>query len=230
MDARTLLLGVTGSRAHGLEQDDSDIDHRGVYAEVTERVLGLEGYPQAVHNEGGNVLWEARQAIKLALASSPTVMELLHLEKYEELAEDGWDLVSLRSRLVSQAGVRRNYLRNAESQLVKMNARQRLMRKMDYRGDREADERFVRKRARHIAMSVAQGSSLWKDGTMTVRLDGEHRDVVLRAERDHTVLPSLIRRLERVMERPTPLRETPDTEAAERWLLRVRERNWKRAE
>lgn len=223
-----LLLGVTGSRAHGLERDDSDTDMRGVYAEPTERVLGLEGAPQANWHTEGHVMWEARQAIRLALQSSPTVTELLHLPGYEELTEDGWDLVSLRSRLVSREQVYRSYLSNAESQLTRLKARRRVMRKMDYRGDREVDERWIRKRARHIAISVVQGSALWKTGGMTVRLANAERDVVLDAEANPDVLPTLIRRLYRVTERESALPEAPDTEAAEQWLLRVRERNWKR--
>lgn len=225
-----MLRGVTGSRAHGLEADDSDTDYRGIYAELTERVLGLEGAPQANRHTDGSVMWEARQAVKLALQSSPTVIELLHLPEFEVTTEEGLELVALRGRLVSREEVRRNYLRNAESQLARLNARRRLLRKMDYRGDREADERNIRKRARHIAMSVVQGSQLWEDGTLTVRLDGERRDVVLDAEQNPDHLPMLIRRLERVAKRDTPLPESPDREAAERWLLRVRERNWNRAE
>lgn len=223
----TLLLGIMGSNAHGLEQDDSDTDMRGVYAEPTERILGLEGAPQANRHEDGHVMWEARQAIRLALQSSPTVTELLRLPGYEKSSEDGMELVALRDRLVSREAVYRSYLKNAESQLVRLNARRRVVRKTDYRGDREADERWIRKRARHTAVLVVQGSALWKSGTFEVRLGDTEKGVVLEAEHNPNVLPALVRRLERVTERESALAEAPDTEAAERWLLRVRERNWK---
>jgi uncharacterized protein len=226
----TLLLGVVGSRAHGLEHDDSDTDRRGFYAEPTEAILGLDGPPQKSRRTDGDVLWEARQAVKLALYSNPFMLELLHLPEYQIASDLGLQLVELRARLMSQAEVQRSYLSNAESQLRRLSARRRLMRKMDYWGSREADERFIRKRSRHIAMSVAQGSQLWRTGSLVVRLSDTERDVVLHAEANPDVLPQLIRRLERIMERGSALPEAPDREAAEQWLLRVRERNWNRAE
>jgi uncharacterized protein len=228
--AVTLLLGVVGPRAHGLEHDFSDTDRRGVYAEPTERILGLDGPPPETRRTDGNVLWEARQAIKLALYSNPFMMELLSVPDYETATDLGMSLVGLRPRLVCRAGVRRSYLKNAESQLEKMNARWRTMSKMDYRGNRDTDERFIRKRSRNIAMSVVQGSSLWETGSLTVRLSDTERGVVLDAEANPSILPTLVRRLERIMERGSALPEAPDREAAEQWLLRVRERNWKRAE
>ena len=226
----TLLLGVTGSRAHGLEHDDSDTDRRGVYAEPTEAVLGLDGPPQESRRTDGDVLWEARQAVKLALRSNPFMLELLHLPEYEVASDLGMQLVGLRARLTSQAEVRTSYLKNAESQLRRMNARRRVMDHMDYARDPEADARFIRKRSRHIAMSVVQGSQLWRTGSITVRLSRDEREVVLYAETHPEHLPTLIRRLERIMERGSALPEAPDREAAGQWLLRVRERNWNRAE
>lgn len=224
----TLLLGVVGSRAHGLEHDDSDTDRRGFYAEPTEAILGLDGPPQESRRTDGDVLWEARQAVKLALHCNPFMLELLHLPEYQIETDLGAQLVELRARLMSQAEVRTSYLNNAESQLRRLKARRRGMSKMDYRGDQDLDARFVRKRARHVAMSVVQGSSLWRTGSMLVRLSDIDREVVLHAEANPDVLPQLIRRLERIMERDSALPEAPDREAAEQWLLRVRERNWKR--
>jgi uncharacterized protein len=226
--AVTLLLGVVGSRAHGLEHDFSDTDRRGVYAEPTERILGLDGPPQESRRTDGDVLWEARQAVKLVLRSNPFTLELLHLPEYQTMTDLGMQLVDLRSRLVCQAEVRRSYLNNAESELTRLKERRRVMGKMDYRGDQDLDARFVRKRARHIAMSVVQGSSLWRTGSMIVRLSDIDREVVLHAEENPDVLPQLIRRLERIMERSSALPEAPNREAAEQWLLRVRERNWNR--
>lgn len=223
----TLLRGITGSRAHGLATEISDTDRHGIYASPTTQVLGLSRPEWSRRTSDDDLMWEAGNAIRLALASNPTVLELLFLEQYEVASDLGGELVSLRDRLITQDLVRRSYLRNAESQAAKMRRRLWTMNKLDWHGDTENETREIRKRARSIAICLVQGMQLWNNGLFTVTLNEENRGIVLRAEADPVHLDGLLDKAEAVMEQPTNrLRETPDVAAAERWLLQVREAYW----
>jgi uncharacterized protein len=230
-----ILSGITGSRAHGLERPDSDTDRRGIYAAPTRQILGLGKMPYSTLTPEGHVLWEAGNAVRLALASNPHLLELLFLPEHEVIDRDGAELAHLRTRLVSREAVRHSYLSNAESQYRRLQSRLRFMSKFGYRPtaeQEEADLRFVRKRARHIALTLIQGVELWRTGThLPVRMGELDRQVLMMAEANpQEELPRLIRDATEILNGSSPLPEEPDREAAEGWLLRVRERNWKHAE
>lgn len=222
-----LLLGVTGSRAHGLETEASDTDRAGIYALPTRQVLGLSKPEWSRRPHPDMMLWEAGNVIRLALNSNPTVLELLFLPEYEISTELGLALAGIRDLLVSRDQVRRSYLRNAESQAAKMRRRMWSMGKMDWDGDREKEEREIRERARAVAITLIQGAQLWETGTMTVRLSERQVSSVRAAEQDPVHLDGLLDLTEDLMSKESSsLPEQPDLAAAEKWLLDVREQNW----
>jgi hypothetical protein len=224
-----LLQGITGSRAYGLATEVSDTDRHGIYALPTRQVLGLRKPEWSQRPDSDTLYWEAGNAIRLALASNPTVLELLYLPEHEFRTELGEALCSLRGSLVSREAVRRSYLRNAESQAAKMRRRMWTMRKMDWRGDEQKELAEIRKRARSVAICLVQGIQLWETGSITVPLTEERRASVSAAEQDPVHLDGLLDFTEALMQREeSPLPEAPDTPAAENWLLQVREQNWSR--
>lgn len=229
LEREVLLQGVTGSRAHGLATIVSDTDRHGIYALPTQRVLGLSRPEWSQRPDNDTLYWEAGNAIRLALSSNPTVIELLFLPRYELRTWLGEQLLAIRDSLISQEPVRRSYLRNAESQAGRMRNALWSMSKMDWHGDREAEERKIRKRARSVAVTLIQGAQLWTAGRITVTLSAMEVAAVRAAEQDPVHLNGLLDATDHLMEHePTPLREAPDTEAAEQWLLDVRNAYWER--
>lgn len=226
-----LLRGVTGSRAYGLATEASDTDMHGVFASPTRQVLGLRRPEWSRRVTQDYMLWEAGNAIRLALASNPSVLELLFLPEYETVTEPGEALVSLRDRLITRNLVLRSYLRNAESQAAKMRNRLWSMNKMDWHGDQEKEKAEIRKRARAISVCLIHGVQLWVTGSITVPLTLDEITAVRSAEQDPVHLDGLLDVAEECMEKtPSPLREQPDIRAAEEWLLQVREQYWDREE
>lgn len=74
-----LLVAVVGSRAHGLADDDSDIDRRGFYVPAARAHFSLDGAPaQLVHDDDQLCFWEVGKFVRLALAANPTVLEMLY--------------------------------------------------------------------------------------------------------------------------------------------------------
>lgn len=222
-----LLQGVTGSRAHGLATDSSDTDRHGIYALPTRHVLGLRKMEWSRRTDQDTIMWEAGNAIRLALSSNPAVLELLFLPRYETYTGLGEQLVALRGSLITRELVRRSYMLNADSQAAKMRHSMWAMSKMGWRGDREAADRKIRKRARSVAITLVQGMELWETGNITVALSPERITSVRAAEQDPVHLGGLLDRADEHMQQvQSPLREEPDLKAAEKWLLKVRAQNW----
>ena len=101
----TLLLGITGSNAHGLAGPNSDIDYAGIYGATTREVLGL-GYQQQKATRGGNEpdaqLHEIGKYLGLAIKGNPSVLELLYLPEYLIVDDRIESLFPLRRKLLGQ--------------------------------------------------------------------------------------------------------------------------------
>src|SRR5438477_73705 len=75
---------IVGSRAYGLDDDESDTDRRGIYLPPAELHWSLSGVPEQLENLAtDDVYWEIQKFITLALKANPNVLECL----YTPLAE-----------------------------------------------------------------------------------------------------------------------------------------------
>jgi len=73
-----LFKCLVGSRAHGLNDETSDYDYRGVFAVPTTRILGLGANPKTTHWIEGDVddtSWEIGHFLHLATKCNPTILE-----------------------------------------------------------------------------------------------------------------------------------------------------------
>lgn len=72
---------LRGSRAYGIDREDSDYDYGGVFMEPIEAVLGLQlNFPDQIMDEGNNMVWYGlRKYMTLLLTSNPTVLESLFI-------------------------------------------------------------------------------------------------------------------------------------------------------
>lgn len=79
MEKEKLILKVlVGSRAHGLANEDSDYDYRGVFVAKTTELLKLNSKVKSTHwIEGNNddTTWELSHFLHLSIQSNPTILE-----------------------------------------------------------------------------------------------------------------------------------------------------------
>lgn len=168
----TILVGIVGSRAYGLDHEDSDTDRMGVFAHDTIDLLGLDA-PEMVQREqvpGSDdlVLHELAKFLKLVLRCNPTATELLWLpdELIEVQTEAGRRLRSMKNLFLTAEAVRSSYLRYAHDQA------RRIARPFETPGRRE-------KAARHTWRLVHQGCQLWTSGVLRVRLSADQAEECL---------------------------------------------------
>lgn len=94
---KTILKVLVGSRAHGLEREDSDYDYRGVFIVPTTEILSIDSSTKSVDWIEGNVdntAYELEHFLSLALKGNPTILETL-LAPVVESTEDGLNLRKL---------------------------------------------------------------------------------------------------------------------------------------
>ncbi len=218
------ILGVVGSMAYGLTREGSDLDIGGVFVYPTESLLGLHTPPDSVggvSSEEDFRLHEVGKAIRLLLKANPSVLELLYLDEYLQVTEDGQSLIDLRESFLATPKVRLAYGGYAVSQL-------RALQKL---GDRFSSKTAGRteKHARHVLRLVEQGTSLLTTGTMSVKVaePGRLFELAALVKSDPERFCSLAeQRISKLDTAHSVLPETTDDAQIEKFLLGVRRRHY----
>jgi uncharacterized protein len=159
---KIVLEAVTGSRAYGLNHEDSDTDKMGVFVAPTEEIAGLfwgrhdESWSDAGPTGDDNTYHEIGKFLRLTLQSNPTLIELYFMNDYAILDEVGQGIVNLRDDILHTHGIRSAYYGYAVSQWSRVLA--------DY-------PNFKPKMARHCLRISRQGVSLLETGEFNVRVD-----------------------------------------------------------
>lgn len=223
-----LLSGIVGSHAYGLNTEDSDVDRLGLFAHPTEKILGIHLSQQSIVRTAPDVTFhEAGKFIALALKCNPTITELLWLPEdlYETRTPLGNALIGIRQSLLSAPLVRNAYLGYATQQFRRLENRSE-------QGDHSfsADTRKrTAKHARHLLRLLVQGTDLYLDGELSVRVRDAgmyHRFGEKVAAGDIELAKNEISSAERWMNDGSVLPEKPDYEKAQEWLLKVRREFW----
>lgn len=217
----TLLSGIVGSTAYGLDREGSDVDRLGVFAAPTSKLLGLDRVEDSVVTKNPDItLHEAGKWCRLALAGNPTVMELVWLpdELYEVRTPLGDELIGIRSAFLSAPRVRDAYLGYATQQFKRLSERGDGTFSPDLRNRTE-------KHARHLWRLCAQGLSLYNTGHLGLKVQFpdaffEFGQAVVK---DPAVAEGMLRSYEKdFSETRSPLPEQPDRASVEAWLQKVR--------
>lgn len=163
-----VLHGIGGSHAQGLANERSDEDHAGVVSYPTGDFWRVNEQPPAStvgHEPYDFAFHELSKFLSLAAKSNPTVLEVLHLERYVE-QEPIWGdrLLEIRDAFPTKAHVHGAYLGYAESQFRK------LMSRGDGKFSSDTGNR-VGKHARHTMRLIEQGQRLYETGELRVRVD-----------------------------------------------------------
>ena len=223
---KIILVGVTGSQAHGLAGPDSDIDMRGVFVYPTEAILGLGrfcGKDVATSSVDDTVMYEVGKFVHLALAANPSILELLYLPEYDHITNEGKMLVVKREAFLSKK-IRNTYGGYATSQYKRLLQRE----KDGMVGFSPKTSKRREKHARHLVRLMLQGQQLLKEGTLTVKLTKAQRKFVRTAEKLSTNdLGKLFEdELEKMDEIKSPLPDEPNYEFINYLLLEIRKDNY----
>ncbi|MGN9844043.1 nucleotidyltransferase domain-containing protein [Nonomuraea sp. H19] len=206
-----ILSVVMGSRAYGLDTDDSDTDRRGVFAAPTAAFWRLD--KPATHRDGPlpeQFSWEVERFCVLALDANPTVLECLWSPIVEVITPAGRRLRELRGAFVS-ARAHQSFAGYADAQFRRLDP---------------AAPKW--KQAMHMVRLLLSGLHLVRHGEPLVQV-GPHRERLLAIK--HGELPwaevdawraALSAELAAT---PSVLPERPDRDRVEDFLIDVRKEN-----
>jgi hypothetical protein len=103
LDQFVIYRCVAGSRAYGLENDDSDTDLRGVYLAPAELHWSLFGAPDQFEDSAGQwVVWELQKFLVMALKANPNILECLYSPLVDKVTPLGEELLAMRECFLSQ--------------------------------------------------------------------------------------------------------------------------------
>ena len=94
---------IVGSRAYGLDHDESDTDRRGIYLPQAERHWSLWGVPEQLESEATQeCYWELQKFLVLALKANPNILECLFTPLVERETELAAELRAMRGAFLSR--------------------------------------------------------------------------------------------------------------------------------
>jgi hypothetical protein len=215
LESLVIYRCVVGSRAYGLDHDESDTDRRGVYLAPAELQWSLFGAPEQFEdNATQSCYWELQKFLTMALKANPNILECLYSPMVEKMTPLGAELVAARKSFLSQM-IFQTFNGYAMSQFKKI--------EQDIRNHGE-----VRwKHAMHLLRLLLTGAATLRNGHVPVQV-GAHRDRLLAVKRGevpwatvNTWRKELHRDFERALAE-TQLPERPDYDAANRFLIKAR--------
>ncbi len=206
---------VVGSRAYGLEHDESDTDRRGIYLAPADLQWSLFGAPEQFEdNASQSCYWELQKFLIMALKANPNILECLYSPLVEKITPLAQELVSMREAFLSQM-IFQTFNGYAMSQFKKI--------EQDIRNHGE-----VRwKHAMHLLRLLMTGAATLRLGRVPVRVEAERERLltVKRGELPWAEVDAWRMELHRDFERAlaeTKLPERPDYERANGFLVKAR--------
>ncbi len=214
---RVIYRCVIGSRAYGLDDDQSDTDRRGIYLPPAEMHWSLFGVPEQLENdETQEAYWELQKFIVLALKANPNVLECLYSPIVELLTPLAAELLAMRDVFLSKL-VFQTYSGYVASQFKKMQT------------DIRNQGRIKWKHVMHLIRLLLSGIEVLRQGVVLVDA-GADRDRLLsikRGEMRFAEADAWRKELQADFElafKQTKLPERPDYERANAFLIEARRR------
>ena len=167
---RVIYRCVIGSRAYGLDDDQSDTDYRGIFLPSAELHWSLYGVPEQIEcYETQEHYWELQRFLVLALKANPNVLECLYTPLVEMTTPLADELLGMRSVFLSRL-VYQTYNGYVMSQFKKMQS--------DLRNRGQVKWKHVM----HLIRLLISGISVLRHGFVPVRVE-EHRQQLLAIKR-----------------------------------------------
>jgi predicted nucleotidyltransferase len=215
LSERLLFRCVVGSRAFGLDDDQSDTDYRGVFLPPAEMHWSLYGVPEQIEcDETQEHYWEVQRFLVLALKANPNVLECLYTPLIETRTPLGAELLEMRSAFLSRL-IYQTYNGYVMSQFKKMQS--------DLRNQGQVKWKHVM----HLIRLLISGTSTLRNGFVPVRIE-DHRDQLLAIKRGEVPWAETEKwRLNLHLDfgralADTTLPERPDYERANAFLIKAR--------
>ena len=215
LNQRIIYRCVIGSRAYGLDDDQSDTDRRGFYLPPAELHWSLYGVPEQLENEETQeAYWEIQKFIVLALKANPNVLECLYCPIVELATPLAQELLAMREAFLSKL-VFQTYSGYVASQFKKMQT------------DIRNQGRVKWKHVMHLIRLLISGIDVLREGQVIVEV-GEERDKLLAIKRGETSFAEADAwrmRLQVEFERAfqqTALPDRPDYERVNEFLIHAR--------
>ena len=206
---------VVGSKAFGLDDENSDTDLRGIYLPPARLHWSLYGVPEQLENkENEEVYWEMQKFLILALKANPNVLECLNTPLVEYANEIAEELLSIKRIFFSKL-IYQTYNGYVMSQFKKL--------EQDFRSRGE----LRWKHAMHLIRLLLQGIEILATGELNVKVE-KHRDRLLsikNGEIDWVDLNEWCVDLHKDFDNTytkTRLPERPDYEKANEFLIKAR--------
>lgn len=207
---------VVGSRAYGLDNENSDTDRRGIYLPPAELHWSLSGVPEQLENaENQECYWELKKFIDLALRANPNVLECLYTPLIEHATPLAHELLAMRQAFLSRLAYQ-TFNGYVLSQFKKLEQ------------DLRAKGAIRWKHVMHMMRLLLSGITLLRDGELPVEV-GAHRERLLAIREGQVAwdeVESWRHQLHQELDeayRATALPPRPDYEAANAFLIRARQ-------
>jgi len=157
---------VVGSRAFGLDDDNSDIDRRGIYLPSAELHWSLYGVPEQLENDATQeCYWELQKFLVLALKANPNVLECLYTPLVELATPIAEELLNIKEIFLSQL-IYQTYNGYVMSQFKKM--------EQDFR----AVGQVRLKHAMHLIRLLLSGITVLKEGFVPVKVEQYRQELL----------------------------------------------------
>lgn len=116
---RIMLLGLGGSYAYGTNNENSDIDLRGVTLMLPSDLLGMTEFEQIDDDNTDTVIYGFNKMVKLLLQCNPNTCELLGLDDYLIKSPLGQELLDNTELFLSKRAIR-SFAGYADQQLRRL--------------------------------------------------------------------------------------------------------------
>ncbi len=150
---RIILMGLGGSYAYGTNNENSDIDFRGITLNLPSDLLGLTEFEQYEDDGTDTVIYAFNKIVKLLLECNPNTIELLGLDEDQYLIKTtlGQELLDNKSLFLSKraaksfGGYASAQLRRLQNALARDSMAQEERERHIYNSVKNALEDFQRK-------------------------------------------------------------------------------------
>jgi len=214
---RVIYRCVIGSRAYGLDDEQSDTDRRGFYLPQAQMHWSLFGVPEQLENdETQEAYWELQKFIVLALKANPNVLECLYSPIVEFATPLAEELLSIRKVFLSKL-VFQTYSGYVASQFKKMQT------------DIRNQGRVKWKHVMHLIRLLISGIDVLREGELVVRVRDQRDQLLAIKQGEWTFAQADAYRKDLQVEfeqafQGTSLPDRPDYERANAFLIEARRR------
>lgn len=203
---------VVGSRAFGLDDENSDTDLRGIYLPPAELHWSMYGVPEQIENkENEECYWELQKFLLLALKANPNVLECLNTPLIEYKNSIAEELLTIKNSFLSKL-VYQTYNGYVMSQFKKLEQ------------DLRSTGQIRWKHAMHLIRLLLQGVDILRTGKLIVKME-DHREKLLSIKRGEMIWDAvndwrliLHKEFENAFNE-TKLPERPDYERVNKFLI-----------